>query len=209
VWSTILANGVDILGVPVNWNTDLPTSIADVAAQINSNSATYTAVASGAILYISKLATSSADLAITLAATGTAIDWTAYNVGGGTTGVNGGVFPGVLNVTPNDLAVRFNQQGGEWLTSPASVTVETGLPPFTYAWELASGEASKSMFVSGYGTLTQIQYPESPNAPSTRFRVTNTSTTIMALANTTKWRCRVTDSLSRVGYSPSVTVHSP
>ena len=214
-WTSVLANGVDILGATVNFSSDMPTSVAAVATQINTYSSDYTAVARGSILFISKLATSSGDAPVLLSATGTDLNWALYNEGGGNGGVNGGGLPGSINVSPNDLAVRFNQNGGEWLTSPTFVTIEGGLAPFTYAWELTSGEATKELYLPAGAMgptatfLRQTTYAESPTAPSTVFRVSNTQVNIPALANTTTWRCRVTDSLSRIGYSPSVTVHSP
>lgn len=84
---SILVNSVEILSAPVNFNTDLPTTASDVAANINafSSSPNYDAVAVGSVITITaKPGTGSGPNGFTVVSTCTTITKTDTNMSGGT-----------------------------------------------------------------------------------------------------------------------------
>jgi hypothetical protein len=213
-WLAILADGIDILGATVNFNTDMTTSVQDVADQIKTYSGQYTAVASGASLFISKLVTSSDDAAIGLLVSGTLLNWIGNNPGGGNTGVNGGTFPGTLQTSTVESALRLEGTGNtaKLISNDIYVTAGGGLPPYTYQWEIVSG---------GTAIITGVAYDRRPytfatsaNAAITKIYVTPIIRYLSGVFNyVTKYdvqvRCKVTDSLSRIGYSDNIALHYP
>jgi hypothetical protein len=90
--NTLTVNGVDILGGAVNFITDLPTTAAAVAAQINNfmGFVQYSASSSGAVVTISAIpGTGASPNTFVVAATYTTITGATGNMAGGVTAVNG------------------------------------------------------------------------------------------------------------------------
>jgi len=82
--STVTVNGIDILGSLVAFNTDLATTAADVATQINANQNKFTAAAVGAVITITDIATSgSLHNGWVVAATSIGITTSTSNMTGG------------------------------------------------------------------------------------------------------------------------------
>jgi hypothetical protein len=222
-WTSLLVGGADILGGVVAWNTDMATSVADVATQINTNSTSYTAVASGSTLYISKLATSSSDGALQIQPAGTDLNWEFANPGGGNTGVSGGTFPGTIDLGVTDVPVRFITQVGSSYrygntSVKPSVIVGGGLPPYIYTWEVVTGgmvEYNRPGVAGGYN-YTELNIFSAATSPTTEiafsvpFYSYNSGRSQNAMASyQATIRCKITDSLNRIGYSPTVNVHYP
>ena len=216
-WTAILVDGADVLGstVPAGAWVDMATAVAEVATTINAFSSAYTAVADGSTLYVSKLATSSTDRAVQISPAGTDLNWEGVNPGGGNTGVSGGTFPGTIDVSPVDAALRkLSSSAASAYTGDIAVTVGGGQPPYIYQWETVSG-GELEYTVSRYNTVV-LPIFTSPVAPTTKVRLDNMSLVYNAgrsVTSVTKYgaavRCKITDSLNRIGYGPTINVHYP
>jgi len=75
------------------------------------------------------------------------------------------------------------------LTDSAVTTVSGGTPPYTYLWEHVSGTAYV-LANNPAGSSTNFYWDGPWSYP----------------AKISRWRCRVTDAASAVGYSPTVSI---
>lgn len=205
--STITADGVDISGGGAAWNTDLSTTIADVATAIKTNSAVYTAVAVGTTLHVSKLITSSADATLQVVPTGSVGLLWVFTNNSGNDGVQGGTLNANVVLSATDLACRARTSNYDYRTDPVDVTVVGGVPPYVYLWE-PQGSSTITVTV-GYGNEARQAVShliaESPNSPSTVFKPAVGRPSPFSI----QWRCKIFDALNRSIYSPAVTVHYP
>lgn len=206
-WDSITVNGVDILGATVNWNTDLATSVADVAAQIITFTDEYTAVAVGATLYISKKVTSSGDAPMQVVVSGA---YLLYNEIGSNNGTQGGAFPGTILVESLDVPYRLFGPNTLATLEPLKVVATGGLPPYLYKWERSSGDTTVRASTATSDIDLGAPRIQTPSAPSTYIvGPLKTQSAYTFAPYEAGYRCQITDSLNRVGYSPEIKVHYP
>jgi hypothetical protein len=92
-----------------------------------------------------------------------------------------------VELSEEDLDAVTNAPGGV-ATDPVTATASGGVAPYTYLWERTSGDASTTA--------------SNPTGDITTFVRTSVSPGLFSSV----WRCKVTDDVGTIAYSPTIIV---
>lgn len=104
------------------------------------------------------------------------------------TGAGGGGAGLAASVNTTDLSGFVSGEGAAVTSSPAIVTATGGQAPYTYDWTYVSGDTTT--------------YPGSDASYASYFY----RLILSGSGFTSVWKCKVTDNLGTIVYSPNVTI---
>lgn len=200
----VRVNGVVITTAAVNWATDLSALVTALAANINANSGVsgYLAYASGSILFVSKVTTSSADAAVSVVVTLSSANVAVSAAGTLPVFARLSLTSALCGLTPRtrNLAAAYQP------SAPVKCLPSGGVGPYTFLWSRVAGSdpyfvmrsGATSFFSGATSTLQSVIFNYIGPVPS---GASKNSTT-----KTASFICTVTDALGATVTTAPVNV---